>query len=141
MSWSICVGPFLGELTDELSKNGDRHIREFVSTGPKSYSFKDNFGSVSCRFKGIKKTLFNLQYVNLESMLECIEEGVVRVIDEKTNDSRIISQHPVHGAKNMVFKLDKHGRIQTKHQNKVFRMVYDKRWITEGYVTFPWGFS
>lgn len=117
------AGSYLGDLTDELCDDGSRWIDEFVSTGPKSYSYRDNDGRVCCKFKGVTKTLFNLQVVNLESMLACIQSGCVKI-----------------GAKNLVFALTKFGTITTSYQGKVFRMVYNKRWIGDNYVTFPWGY-
>lgn len=120
---SSCLGSYLGELTDELCDDGSRWITEFVSTGPKSYAYCDNANHVCCKFKGIRKTLFNLEVVNLESMLECVQQGTVQ-----------------HGAKNLVFKLNRFGNIETDYQGKVFRMVYNKRWVGDDYVTFPWGY-
>lgn len=119
----VQTGKYLGDLTNELCNDGSRWITEFVSTGPKSYSYQDNEGRIVCKFKGVTKTLHNLSIVNLKSMVECIQEGTVQV-----------------GAKNLIFQLDRHGHIQTKYQMKVFRMVYDKRWIGSDYVTFPWGY-
>lgn len=120
------LGKFLGELTNELCDDGTRWIDEFVSTGPKSYSYRDNHGRIQCKFKGISKTLFNLRVVNFKSMLRCIQQGVV---------------YQIEGVKNLTFKLDRYGRIKTKYQAKVFRMVYDKRYIVEpGFKTFPFGY-
>lgn len=126
------VGSFLGDLTDELSGDGSRYIEEFVCTGPKSYAYRDQLGRVTCKFKGITKTLYNLNLVNLESMLHCIQEGVVHVPREEIPDK----DKP----KNLIFKLNRFGHIKTYYQLKVFRMVYDKRWIGPDYETFPWGY-
>lgn len=120
----IKLGDFLGDLTDELG--GDRHIVEFVSTGPKSYSYRDNLGNVVCKFKGIRKNFESIQKVNLESMLECIEEGVV--------DPKIIM------VDNLVFKLNRLGQVETEYKSKTFKMVYTKRYITENYETRPFGY-
>lgn len=119
------LGDYLGDLTDELGGDGSRYITEFVSTGPKSYSFRDNGGRVKCKFKGVTKTLYNINLVNFKSMLECVEGGVV---------------HRVVGAKNLVFEKDRFGRLKTNYVPKVFRMVYDKRWIGDDYITFPFGY-
>jgi len=121
------IGSYLGDLTDELSKDGSRYITEFVSTGPKSYSYRDNTGRIQIKLKGIAKSLINMEVVNFESMLSCIQEGIVNVKQIK-------------GAKNLIFRLDHHGHIQTGYQFKVFRMVYDKRWIGKNYVTYPFGY-
>jgi hypothetical protein len=64
------VGDFLGQLKNELPL--DRWITDFVSTGPKSYAFRTNDGRVTCKFKGISKTLYNLDRINLTAMLRCL---------------------------------------------------------------------
>lgn len=131
------LGSYLGDLTDELGDG--RHITEFVSTGPKSYAYRDQHDHVTCKFKGITKTLYNLRVVNLESMLECIQEGTVRI--QEGGDPMDVSDIPdQRKPRNLIFRLDRHGRIRTYYQMKVFRMVYDKRYIGDDYVTFPWGF-
>lgn len=118
------LGEYLDDMTSELP--ADRHIDEFVSTGPKSYSYRDSHGAVTCKFKGIRKNLHNLKVINFESMLACISEGVVK---------------KVHGAKNMIFRIDPFGRITTLFQPKVFQMTYTKRYIEEQtYHTFPFGY-
>ena len=121
----IPLGQFLGELTDELAPDGSVYITEFVSTGPKSYAYRTSEGHVICKFKGLSKTLYNLKYVNFESMLSCIQKGTV---------------YSITGAKNLIFKLNKYGHVQTLRQSKIFRMVYDKRWIGDQYITFPFGY-
>ena len=40
----------------------------------------------------------------------------------------------------MVFHTDNLGRIQTRFQMKVFRMVYNKRVIGDDYITYPFGY-
>lgn len=123
------LGCYLGELTNELEEG--RHIVEFVSTGPKSYSYRDSKGDSQIKLKGITKTLYNLRQVNFESMLLCLSEGVVHVeADTK----------PCY-ARNMVFRTDAFGNIRTRHELKVFRMVYNKRFIGPNYVTYPFGYK
>ena len=46
---TIKTGDYLGELTDELQGH---HIVEFVSAGPKNYSFKLDNGETKCTIKG-----------------------------------------------------------------------------------------
>lgn len=124
-------------MTNELGNDPDRYIEEFVSTGPKSYAYRDNYGHSTCKFKGVSKTLHNLNVVNFKSMLLCIEKGLVVDLDDVRR--RVDPEYKVVGAENLVFKLDRFGRIKTDYQAKVFRMVYDKRWISDEYRTYPWG--
>ena len=60
------MGGGLGELTDETLKtypNGDVHIAEFISVGPKAYGLRYSNGCESIKFKGVphnKKVSLNL---------------------------------------------------------------------------------
>lgn len=130
LSSHFAIGPYLGDLTNELEEG--RHIVEFVSTGPKSYSYKDSQGDCEVKLKGITKTLYNLSQVNFESMLLCLSTAVVSpdAHDPKTFQAR-----------NMVFRTDAFGNITTRHELKVFRMVYNKRFIGPNYITFPFGYK
>lgn len=44
------IGPYLGELTNELASPGD-YIIEFVSDGPKNYAFRTIQGEQICRIR------------------------------------------------------------------------------------------
>ena len=118
-------GPYLGDLTNELEDG--RHITEFVSTGPKSYAYRDNQGAQVIKFKGISKTLFNVSKISLETMVKCVSDATFRVSE-------------LDGPRNMLFNIDKFGRVKTHFQMKTFRMVYTKRYIGDHYVTYPFGY-
>lgn len=132
------LGSFLGDLTDELCEDcedGSVWISEFVSTGPKSYSYRTSAGAVVCKVKGLRKTLNNLRVVNLKSMLECLNEARVHKVVHAG------LAKPLSGAKNLTFKLDKYGNVQTEDVSKAFRMVYNKRLIWRDYLTVPFGYE
>lgn len=137
------LGDYLGDLTYELGDPQTTWIQEFVSTGPKSYAFRTNHHDVQCKVKGIRKTLYNLQCVNFVRMLECVESMVANPNPLPHDDDD--QEHPANSShaqpKNLQFRLDRFGRVQTLYQCKVFRMVYDKRWIGPQYVTYPWGYA
>ena len=118
-------GTYLGDLTNELEDG--RHITEFVSTGPKSYAYRDNKGAQVIKFKGISKTLYNVTKINLETMVKCVSNATFRV-------------SAADGPRNMLFKIDKFGRVKTQFQLKTFRMVYTKRYIGNQYITYPFGY-
>ena len=103
------------------------YITEFVSTGPKSHAYRDNKNSQIIKFKGISKTLFNVQKINLETMVKCVSDASFRVSS-------------FDGPRNMLFRIDKFGRVKTEFQMKTFRMVYSKRFIGERYITYPFGY-
>ena len=137
-------GPYLGELTNELEEG--RHITEFVSTGPKSYAYRDNKGAQMIKFKGISKTLHNVGKVKLETMLQCVDDAVVRLPQNQNDqnsmadDSEPFQLSGEDAPRNMIFHIDQFGRIKTKFQIKTYRMVYNKRYIGENYVTYPFGY-
>ena len=91
-------GPYLGDLTNELEEG--RSITEFVSTGPKSYAYRDNKGAQVIKFKGISKTLYNVSKINLETMVKCVSDASFRVSE-------------LDGPRNMRFHIDKFGRLKT----------------------------
>ncbi|XP_074658630.1 uncharacterized protein LOC141911539 [Tubulanus polymorphus] len=75
--WEPETGNFLGDMTDELGRNC--YITEFVSGGPKNYSFKvldteTNRYSYECKVKGINLNYRNSQVVNFKSMLKLITD-------------------------------------------------------------------
>ena len=122
------VGEYLGDLTDELNgshvpEEAKVHITEFTCAGPKSYAYKTSDNVVVVKAKGIKKTLKNVKSVNLRSMLKCI-------------DHRDMHRR----ASNLVFQLDRVGRVRSHHTEKIFRCVFDKRYIGRDYRSYPWGY-
>ncbi len=44
----LTVGDYLGQFTDELDKEDGNYIKEFVTTGPKSYAFETDTGVQHC---------------------------------------------------------------------------------------------
>jgi len=123
---TLPLGPYLGDLTSELEAG--RHIVEFVSTGPKSYAYRDNRGATTVKFKGISKTLFNVQKVNLETMTLCVQDASFHVSGDEA-------------PRNMLFKIDPWGKLSNGYQSKCFRMCYTKRYIGDDYITYPFGYQ
>ena len=64
---TIKTGDYLGELTDELQGH---HIVEFVSAGPKNYSFKLDNGETKCTIKGFTLNHEISKELNFEKMKE-----------------------------------------------------------------------
>lgn len=118
---SLDVGPFLGQLDDEL--DGD-FIEEWVSTGPKSYAYRTHATQATkLKLKGICFTLHNTSVVNLENMVTLVQGG--RIAEK---------------AVNMVFDADKFGTLKTRYITKTFQNTYNKRYIGSHYKTFPYGY-
>ena len=70
------LGQYLGQLTKELACkeigcNGCEPgywIEEFVSCGPKNYTYKLNTGEISCKVRGFSLNYRNSQVINFNSM-------------------------------------------------------------------------
>ena len=116
------LGDYLGELTNEL-QDGD-HITEFVSTGPKAYAYKTLFGHTSTKLKGFTLNYTNSQQVNFASMKRLVENGgSVRTV----NPSKI--------CRNVVQSI-----IYSVHEEKNYKVVYDKRVRQQDNTTLPYGY-
>jgi hypothetical protein len=116
----------LGEWTDELGK--DNHIKEWVSTGPKSYGYLTKKGKEVVKIKGFTLNYQNSKHLNFDSMKQ---------IKDKEIDK-------VHLSYKMITRKAKNKTLLNKETSKEFRFEYDKRMtITEkdGTIeTLPWGY-
>jgi len=74
---NINTGCMLGEWTDELGK--DNYIKEWLSTGPKSYSFLTNKEKVVVKIKGFTLNYINSKILNLNTMKKIIEKEIDKV--------------------------------------------------------------
>ena len=72
------LGEYLRDLTNELACReigcegceSGHWIEEFVSCGPKNYSFRLNTGETICKVRGFSLNYKNVQVVNFSSMKE-----------------------------------------------------------------------
>ena len=131
------LGKFLGNLTNELTckETGCKGceighwIEEFVSCGPKNYSFKLNTGEVSCKVRGFSLNYKNSQIINFESMKEALfawEEKNNEMIKIKTKILRGKHKNPI---------------VYSKEIKKRYSVVCDKRKVLDNFVTIPYGFK
>ena len=121
--------PYLGGMTDELvcADDGcaDQHyITQFVSTGPKCYSYATDDGTKVMKIKGITLNYKNNQLLDFDTMKNMVidESKVV----EFTNPHKIVRD------KKTCTLLD-------KSQKKQFRLVFTKR-ARRGVLTQPYGY-
>ena len=75
------LGNYLGQLTNELtckelgckSENCEGHwIEEFISCGPKNYSFRVNTGEIVCKVRGFSLNYRSSLILNFQSMKDCL---------------------------------------------------------------------
>ena len=120
----IETGDMLGDMTDELS---GKVITNFVSTGPKSYSFK--YGE-KCEKSAIKG--FTLNHEN-SSILN--HDSLSKIVKSQVREITIINENKI---------TRKNREIVNKYCEKVFKFGYDKRVIKhvdENHIdTLPYGY-
>ena len=122
------LGDYLGDLTDELDA-GD-YITTFISGGPKNYAYITNNGKSETKIRGITLDYAATKKLNLDVMRHLVHSHVNCHTEEKVTVD-------------IPFKItrDKKERnIVTKKMKKDYRVVYNKRVITENYGTLPYGY-
>ena len=122
------LGDYLGDLTDELDA-GD-YITTFISGGPKNYVYTTNNGKAETKIRGITLNYAATKKINLDVMRHLVDSHVNCHTEEKVTVD-------------MQFKITrdkKEKNIVTKKMKKDYRIVYNKRVITENYATLPYGY-
>ena len=116
----------LGEWTDELGK--ENHIKEWISTGPKSYGYQTNKGKGVVKVKG-----FTLNYQNSKHLYF----GSMKQILDKEKDNVRLSYK-------MITRNEKNKTLVNKETSKEFKLEYDKRMVIPEkdttIETLPWGY-
>ena len=127
--WMPPLGDYLGELTSELPEG--EYIIQFVSGGPKNYSYKTlnpttNVEKTYCKVRGFTLNHRNSQLINFNTLCD-----VVTSSDEKTIN--------IHTPWKIV-RDSKTKNVKTRTENKLYRKVYNKRVVIEDFDTVPYGF-
>jgi hypothetical protein len=124
--WKPELGDYLGDLTDEVP---DNRIIEFVTGGLKKYAYKiakpDKDGNTTiCKVRGITlnyKNSLTINFGKIKDMVINNRDDVKTVKDD--------------------FKITRdHKRLLTVHQDKDYRIVFDKGAIMQDYSTRPYEF-
>ena len=118
------TGDMLGDMTNELSGKG---ITNFVSTGPKSYSFKYGDNDEKSAIKGFTLNHENSSILNHNSMS--------KIVKKQIRELTIINENKI---------TRKNREIVNEYFEKVFKFGYDKRVIKhvdENHIdTLPYGY-
>ena len=134
--WVPPLGPYLGDLTDEL-KDGDvcglpeeDLITEFVSGGPKCYAYHTQLGKTQVKCKGVTLNSQNASVVTHESL-----KGLVHsfVANQKT-DSHMVT------VSDTVRRDKKKFHLKNETVVKKVQVVYNKRRVFPDYSTLPYGY-
>ena len=121
---NIETGDMLDDMTDEISGKG---ISSFVSTGPKSYSFKYGNDEQKSAIKGFTLNHENNNLLNHDSLS--------KIVRKEIREITIINENKI---------TRKNRKIVNEYCEKVFKFGYDKRvirQINENHVdTLPYGY-
>ena len=119
------LGPYLGELTDELDEGF--WIEEFVSTGPKSYGYRATNGKEAktvMKVKGFTLNYDTREKINIQSLLKLIEKPENKIEMPTFNITR----------------NKKTKALSSVYSNKFLSFVFDKR-VLNHHTTLPFGYS
>ena len=132
------LGEYLGQLTNELTckelgckqKDCSGHfIEEFVSCGPKNYSFKVNSGEIVCKVRGFSLNYKSSLVLNFESMKEAL------MVWHKGGEKKELIT-----VKTELVRDRNKGEVNSKEVSKHYGVVYDKRKVLPDFTTLPFGF-
>lgn len=119
------LGDFLGQFTNEIDPSEGNYIDEFISAGPKNYSYKLDTGICHCTVKGININHVTSEVLNFESIKKIVCQDQSETISvEQMRFSRSKEDWSI---TNNVFLKD-------------YRFVYDKRVVISNFNTLPYGF-
>ena len=132
------LGEYLGQLTNELTckevgcitHNCSGHwIVEFISCGPKNYTYRLNTGEIVCKVRGFSLNYKGSQVINFQSMKEALyawkNKSPLELVTIKTEIVR-----------------DKHQpKVYSRSISKHYGVVYDKRILLPDFTTVPYGFK
>ena len=121
------LGNYLGDLTDEL--DGD-YITTFVSGGPKNYAYITNNGKSQTKIRGI-----TLDYAANKKLNPNVMCGLVHLHVNCHTEAKVTVDIPF-----KITRDKKEKNIVTKRMKKDYRVVYNKRVITQNYGTLPYGY-
>ena len=122
------LGDYLGDLTDELDA-GD-YITTFISGGPKNYAYITNNGKAETKIRGITLDYAATKKINLDVMRHLVDSHV-----NCHTEAKVTVDIPF-----KITRDKKEKNIVTKRMKKDYRVVYNKRVITENYETLPYGY-
>lgn len=131
------TGEFLGDLTNELQCKDigcdgceEGHwIEDFVSCGPKNYSYRLNSGECFCKVRGFSLNYASTDIINFVSMKEALVSWKNR--DEKVEMTTV---------KVMFKRNKKQPKIFTIKVPKNYGVVYNKRHVLNNFSTLPYGY-
>ena len=133
------IGDMLGEWDSQLEK-GESHITEFVSLGPKVYSYTTNTGRIEMKCKGLSQNGYT------EDILEWDENEKKMLKTGKKLSSQmftdLLSNHQsmqTFAYPDSIKRDGKSQKITSVTSTKTLQKVYDKRIMLSDFSTMPYG--
>jgi hypothetical protein len=131
---NLPTGDYLGDLTDELMPYGEgSYVTEFVSAGPKNYSYKV-FGTKDkkihqvIKVKGHPLDFTSMKHINAKTMKKMVKAFVKSGCQEEI---AVVAPR--------IQRTDHHVMV-TRLVRKCYRVVYDKRVVQKDFSTLPYGY-
>ena len=131
---NLPIGDYLGDLTDELAEYGEgSYIVEFISAGPKNYSYKvygtdDQKIHQVIKVKGHPLDYTAMKHINAKTM-----KIMVKAFVKSGNQEEVVVVSP------RIQRVGHH-LLVTRLVRKTYRVVYDKRVAQKDYSTLPFGY-
>jgi hypothetical protein len=131
------LGDYLGDFTNELAckelgcggcEQG-HWIEEFISCGPKNYSYRLNTGETVCKVRGFSLNYQNSQVLNFNSMKEAL-------FSWHRGDPESF-----YTVSTMILRDKYNPQIYNRKVSKKYGVVYDKRQVLPNLTTIPYGFQ
>ena len=97
-------------MTDEL--DGD-HIVEFVSGGPKNYTYRTEKGKVECKVRGFTLNVRGREVLNYNSM----KQHILDTLEQEEPTDAITVTNPNHFHRNQTQKMKLTGETRKKVSN------------------------
>ncbi|XP_072041314.1 uncharacterized protein [Amphiura filiformis] len=129
--WEPPTGDYLGQLTDEVAPHDGNHITAFVSGGCKNYYYTTDTGKTTMKVRGITLNARNSNLVNASTL-----ERMVKGLTLHGEGERVTVTDPRKIVRNVKTK-----NIESRVFKKDYRVVFDKRWISDGFDTLPYGYG
>ena len=128
----IPTGKYLGQFSNELDP--DDHIEEFITSGPKSYSFVTKNGKQCCKVRGFTLNVRGQSVLNFNSMRDLVMDVV---LDPEEEETTLTLDNP-----HKIVRCPKDKKIKTIPQSKRYKLVFDKRVIDYNTLkSFPYGYG
>jgi len=131
---NLPTGDYLGDLTDELEEYGTgSYVTEFISAGPKNYSYKvystnDKKIHQVIKVKGHPLDFTAMKHINAGTM-----KRMVKAFVKSHRQDEVVVVSP------RIQRVDHHVLV-TRLVRKTYRVVYDKRVVCDDYSTLPYGY-